>query len=278
MRYQALAITLLLFLIPVTAFTQPSLIDDVSRKYADAQPGLESYRVELKTDKINEMIARMTANMPQDMPRPSEPQLIKYWRRGLGSTVRAKGTVMPNMQQMINRFSQQFAVDLDRFFFPPDLHERRNVLIKQAAVKSADTQIGTDTLHNIELLFAQPVTISGAFYNIGLDLPQDGITRLEFEIDPKKMLLRQMIIESTDMPQLTVVIRHAEFDGEEFPVDLRITSPDGKIDEHFVTTIEKISGFHLPVKQVRNIRRQGLVEEMQVEFLNYEIESTDTAK
>ena len=278
MRYPALAITLFLLLVPVSAFTQQSLIEDVSRQYAEAQPNLESYRVELKTNKINEMIARMTANMPQDMPRPSEPQLIKYWRRGMGSTVRANGTVMPNMQQMINRFSQQFAIDLDRFFFPPDQIDHRAALLKQAAVKSADTQIDTETLHSIELVFKQPATISGAFYGTGLDLPHDGITRLEFEIDPKKKLLRQMIIESKNRPQLTVVIRHATYDNEEFPVDIRITSPDGKIDEHFVTTIEKISGFHLPVKQVRNFRRQGTVEEMLVEFLNYEIQVKDAAK
>ena len=107
------------------------------------------------------------------------------------------------------------------------------------------------------------------------DLPQAGITRLEFEIDPKKMLLRQMIIESTEMPQLTVVIRHAEFADEEFPVDLRTTSPDGKIDEHFITTIGETSGFYLPIKQVRNSRRQGVVDDMTIEFLNYKIETAN---
>ncbi len=274
MRYPAFMLTILLLLLPVSAFTQPSLIEDVSRTYAAAQPKLESYQVELKTDKIKEMIARMTASMPTDMPRPGEPKLVKYWHRDMGSTVRAQGSVMPNMQQMVNRFSQHFAVDLDRFFFPTDQINRRSVLIKQAEVKSADTQIGSETLHNIELRFKQPAKVAGAFYGNGLDLPQAGITRLEFEIDPKKMLLRQMIIESTGKPQLTVVIRHAAFNGEEFPVDLRITSPDGEIDEHFVTTMGEIADFYLPVKQVRNTRRQGVDEEMQIEFLNYKIETT----
>lgn len=273
MRYAVLAITLFCLFLPVTAFCQPSLIEDVSSNYAESQPNLEAYRVELKTDKINEMIARMTANMPADMPRPNEPQLIKYWRRGMGSTVRAKGTVMPNMQQMINRFSQQFAVDLDRFFFPPEELARRTTLLKEADVKSADTQIDTETLHSLELTFSKPTTLSGAFYGAGLDLPQVGITRLEFEIDPKKRLLRQMIIEAENTPQLTVMIRHTAFEGEEFPTDIRITSPDGKIDEHFVTTMETISGFYLPTKQHRVIRRPNQSEEMLVEFLNYEIEA-----
>ena len=64
MRYPALIVTILLLLVPVSAFTQPSLIEDVSRTYAEAQPKLKSYQVELKTDKIKEMIARMTASMP----------------------------------------------------------------------------------------------------------------------------------------------------------------------------------------------------------------------
>jgi hypothetical protein len=278
MRYSALILALLLLFIPITAFSQLSLIEEVARSYADAQPNLESYRAEIKTDKINEMIAKMTASMPSEMQRPMEPSLVKYWRRNMGSTVRPSGTVMPNMQQMINRFSQQFAIDLDRFFFPADKVEQRAALITQATVKSADTQIGTEILHNIELLFEPPATISGAFYNIGLDLPQDGITRLEFEIDPKKKLLRQIIIESTKSPQLTVAIRHAEFADEQFPVDISITSPDGKIDDHFVTTLETIENFQLPVKQVRNIHRPGIIDEMLVEFKNYKITTKSQSK
>lgn len=186
MRYPAIAITFLLFFTPLSALAQSSLIEEVSRTYANSQPNLESYRVDLKTDKIAEMIARMTASMPPEMQRPAEPKLVKYWRRDTGSTVRADGAVMPNMQQMINRFSQQFAFDIGRFFFPPDQSDQRAALIKQAEVKSADTQIGNEIMNNIELLFAKPATISGAFYGIGLDLPQDGITRLEFELDRKK--------------------------------------------------------------------------------------------
>jgi len=271
MRFSALAVTLLLFLAPTSLFAQTNLIEDVSRRYANAQPNLESYQVELKTSKINEIIARMTASMPPEMQRPAEPQLIKYWRRNHGSTVRASGAIMPTMQQMIDRFSQQFAVDLDRFFFPADQADRRTVLARQAQIKSTDTQIGSEMLHNIEFLFEKPATIAGAFYAAGLDLPQDGITRLEFELDQKNKLLRQIVIEANESPQLTVVIRHAELDGEWFPVDIRVTSPDGKIDDHFVTTLKKISGFHLPTRQTRNIHRPGDVEEMQVDFLNYKV-------
>ena len=271
MRYPAVAITLLLLFAPVSAFSQLNLIEEVSQSYANAQPNLESYRAEIKTTKINEMIAKMTASMPQEVQRPAEPTLVKYWRRNLGSTVRASGTVMPNMQQMINRFSQQFAIDLDRFFFPTDQAEQRATLIAQATVKSADTQIGAEIFHNIEFTFEQPAKISGAFYNSGFDLPQDGITRLEFEIDPKKKILRQIIIESEKSPQLTVAIRHEELNGEQFPVDIRITSPDGKIDDHFVTTLETIDNFQLPTKQVRKMRRPGINEDMLVEFLNYKI-------
>ena len=133
-------------------------------------------------------------------------------------------------------------------------------------------------LHNIELLFEPPVAVAGAFYGTGLDLPQDGITRLEFEIDRKRKLLRQIVIESKKSPQLTVAIRHTELDAEWFPIDIRITSPDGKIDDHFVTTLESISNFYLPVKQVRNIRRPGIIEEMRVEFRNYKVTTTAQAE
>ena len=278
MRYPAIAITFLLFFIPLSALAQSNLIEEVSRTYANSQPNLESYRVDLKTDKIAEMIARMTANMPPEMQRPAEPKLVKYWRRDTGSTVRGDGTVMPNMQQMINRFSQQFAIDIDRLFFPPDQSDQRALLIKQAELKSADTQIGNEIMYNIELRFAKPATISGAFYGTGLDLPQDGITRLEFDIDQKKKLLRQIVIEAEGGPKLTVAIRHREIGGEQFPVDIRVTSPDGKIDDHFVTTLATIASFQLPTRQVRNIRRPGVVDELLVEFLNYKVTTTADAK
>jgi hypothetical protein len=274
MRYPALVITLLLFMTPVSAVAQSNLIETVSRSYANTQPELESYRVDLKTDKINEMIAKMTANMPPEMQRPSQPDLVKYWRRGHGSTVRGSGNIMPTMQQMINRFSQQFAVDLDRFFFPADQIEQRASLLNKALVKNTDTQIGSERRHNIELVFEHPATLSGAFYGDGLDLPQDGITRLEFEIDQNKMLLNQIVIESVHNPQLTVAIRHTEIKGEYFPVDIRITSPDGKIDDHFVTTLKTVDKFQLPAKQIRNVRRPGIVDVMEVKFLNYEITKT----
>ena len=68
------------FLVPFSACAQTDLIDSVSRQYANSHPGLESYRVKLKTNKIDEMLARMTSNMPQDVPRPETPELMKFER------------------------------------------------------------------------------------------------------------------------------------------------------------------------------------------------------
>jgi len=275
-----IALVLLAFCLasPLPVFAQEELIEAVSTNYAAAHPGLASYQVRLKTAKIAEMIAQMTANLPPDMVRPGEPELTKYWVRGQGFTIRASGPVMPTMQQMISRFSEQFSVDLGSFFLPVSQRTQRNALLKQAKVKSADTVIGSERLHGVEILFAKPTDLTGAFYGTSLDLPQQAVTRLVLDIDAQKKVLRQMVIEAEGGPRLTVDIRHADLPGVPLPSEIRITSPDGRVDDRFTTTFAAVAGFQLPAKQERQIRRPELTDTFTVEFFNYVVSTAMDAK
>lgn len=278
MRRIALALLVFCLASPLPVFAQEELIEAVSTNYAAAHPGLASYQVRLKTDKIAEMIAQMTAKLPPDMARPGEPELIKYWVRGRGFTIRASGPVMPTMQQMIARFSEQFSVDLSSFFLPLDQRTQRNALLKQAKVISADNVIGSERLHGVEILFAKPTDLAGAFYGTSLNLPQQAVTRLVLDIDTQKKLLRQMVIEAEGGSRLTVDIRHADLPGVPLPSEIRITSPDGSIDDRFTTTFTEVSGFRLPAKQERQIRRPERTETFIVEFFNYVLSTATDEK
>jgi len=271
-----IALLLLVFCLagPLPVLAQDDLIEAVSANYASAWPGLAAYQVKLKTNQIGEMITRMTASMPPDMVRPTEPELTKFWRRGSGHVIRAGGPVMPTMEQMIARFSEQFAVDLGSFFLPLDRQAQRAALLKQAKVKSADTVIGVERLHGVEIVFAQPTDVAGAFYGTSLDLPQRAVTRLVLDIDVQKKLLRQMMVETEGQTRLTVDIRHADLPGTPLPADIRITSPDGRVDEKFSTVFAEVGGFSLPAHQERQIRRPGIEETFTVDFFDYQLEAT----
>lgn len=262
-----------LLISPLTVLAQEDLIEVVSVRYSSAWSGLDAYRVKLKTDKISDMIARMTVNLPADATRPAPPELTKFWRRGDGYVIRATSAVMPTMEQMVSRFSEQFAVDLGSFFLPLEHQAQRAALLQQAKVKSADTVIGNERLHAVEVVFPGPTDIAGAFYGTSLDLPQSQVTRLVLDIDAQKQLLRQMVIETSTGVPLTVDIRHTDLPDMQLPAEIRITSPDGSIDDRFSTTFTMIDGFQLPLRQDRLIRRPGQKESFSVEFYDYVLET-----
>ncbi len=264
-----LAITLLL---PTACRAETGLIEAVSKQYSESHPGLASYRVKLKTNKIDEMLGRMTSSMPPDVPRPEVPNLIKFWDREAGTVVRpATTSPFPYMQQMIDRFSQRFAIDLGTLFLPASRAGEREQLLRKATVKSSKSEIADRSVHHVEISFSEATDIAGAFYGIGLDLPQRKITRLELDIDPQKRTLVNLEIASEESAPLTVAIRHFEAGGHSLPSVIAITSPDGSTDEKFTTTFREIKGYHLPVKQERSIRRPGLEEYLLVEFFDYEL-------
>jgi len=274
MRYVALILLALCLVSPLTAIAQEDLVEAVSTSYGSAWPGLDAYRVKIKTDKIRQMVERMAASLPKDMVRPAVPELTKFWQRGRGQVIRPLIPVMPTMEQMIGRFSEQFAVDLGSFLLPADRQQARAALLKQAKVKSAETVIGNERLHAVEILFPQPTDIAGAFYGTAFDLPQRAVTRLVLDIDTQKLALRQMTVEAEGTPALTVDVRHSDLPGVALPAEVRITSPDGSIDEKFVTTFVETGGYYLPQRQDRQIRRPGQDESFSVEFFNYELETT----
>ena len=68
--------------------------------------------------------------MPSDVPRPERPELMKFWNRKSGTVIRSTTTTaFPYMQQMINRFSQRFAIDLGSLFLPAEKEAEREIAV-----------------------------------------------------------------------------------------------------------------------------------------------------
>jgi len=267
-------ISLIFLLLPSLAPAfDVGLLDRVGQTYQSGQPGLENYAVTLETDKIEEMLAKMTANMPPDLPRPEPPKLVMYWTAASGRTlIRGEGSeAFPYMQEMIQRFSREFAVDLRNLFLPPSGADRRAELLKEATVQSFETMAETFRTTNVSISFPAPVDLHGSFYGSGLDLPQAGVRALSLDLDPDQRILRRLEIVTSDERRLIVEIRHRPVDGKLLPEEIRITSPDGGVDDRFAAVFAEVDGHLLPQRQEFRRQRNGTEESTTVTFTDYRL-------
>ena len=261
-------------LLPVPALAEPplELLEQVALANRDLQPGLERYQATLKTNKLGQMLGQMTANMPPDMPRPEPPVLRKYWTREGGTLIRAEGAqVFPYMQQMVERFSADLAIDLRTLFLPPDRAGDRARLAATAQVQQSETRVEETRLVTLALTFPAPANLDGAFFGAGLQLPQQGIAALTFDLDPDAGLVRRMeLLPSSGMP-LIVEARYLRFEQGALPQEIHITTPEGSIHEWLQTTFAPVEGYQLPSYQVRKIRRAIAEEDIEVGVFDYQV-------
>ncbi len=262
-----------LFPIKVHAGVDPAPLEEVSQRNAALQPGLENYQARVETTKFADMLRQMTANMPPELPRPETPVLRKYWDRSTGATlIRAEGVnVFPYMQEMVRRFSAEFAVELRSLFLPASMVGARRALLEGATGTSSETLMEKQRLLTLQISFPAPVDLKGSFYGEGLDLPQRQVRQLLLDIDPERDLLRRLEIVTADGKRVAAEIRYQERKGEAFPQEVRITAPDGSIDDLFVTTFCEVEGFLLPLRQEREISRPDRKETITVSFSEYRV-------
>lgn len=237
------------------------------------QPGLESYQAVVETAKIREMIEKMTASMPSNLPRPAAPTVHKYWLRGAPrSLILAEGEQSnPYVAQMVERFSSSLAVELDALLLPADKIAERRELAGQATIKSTELVLDSNLMQRIDILFASPTDLNQAFYHTGLRLPQKQITSLTFDIDGKSGTITELTVVTADNLKLTAEIRYRQLASGNLPERLRVTSPDGQIDDLFDVHFAETAGYLLPTRMVRTIRRPDLQEDLDVSFKNYRV-------
>lgn len=269
-----------LFIIPVLIFLAlPALADDlqsvemVARAYAKKQPALENYQVTIQTDMIAQMLERMTANLPADTPRPQAPVVRKYWQRSSGKSLfRAEGpNVFPYMQEMVKRFSNDFALELYSFLLPSGRSGDRTALAADAEVRVADNDLAGVKLQTTTLKFKNPVDLKGAFFSTGMGLPQGPVSQLVIDIDPVQEVVTRMELTLVDGQVLTLEIRYREVPAGQLPEEFLLTSLDGRVDTRFLTKFELVDGLWMPEVQERYVRHGDKLKEIKVSFVNYMI-------
>jgi len=272
-RTFAVIALLLLSFVPAWGAGEIQALEKVARAYAIGQPGLQAYRVTVTTDKISQMFAQMTASLPADAPRPPQPEVVKYWSRAADKAViRAEGeNVFPYMQELVQRFSTQFALDLRSFLLPVARSGDRALLLQNAEVQGSENRIGEVRLLSLAIDFGKPVDLQGAFYGEGLDLPQKQIRRLAIDLDLDLEVVKRIEIVPVAGTAITVEVRHLAVKAGQLPEEILITAPDGSVDDRFETGFDLIEGFWLPVRQVRELHRGDRQERFEVAFSDYRI-------
>jgi len=248
---------------------------------AALQAGLENYQASVQTDRIASTIEAMTASMPADLPRPSIPTVVKYWRRGAArSVIVASGDASsPFMQQMVQRISANLAIEPEELILPPGRAAERQRLAEQATVRSTATSLpDNQTLQRVEVSFATPTDVGDAFYGNGLRLPQKGISRLQFDIDANTRTVRELLVQTSTGAQLQAEFRYLPVSGGLLAERVRVTSPDGKVDDRLDVTFAKVGDYLLPAKTERVLQRPDLKDHLVVTFSNYRINQSFPAE
>jgi hypothetical protein len=270
-----LLLIMLLYVLPtaVCAENRLALLEGVAQSAAALQPGLESYQATIHTDRIAATIEAMTASIPADLPRPEVPKVIKYWRRGAPrSVIIASGAqTAPLVQQMVQRISASLAIEPEELLLPPGRATERQRLAAQATIKSTATSLADTVLQRVEVNFAAPADVGDAFYGNGLRLPQNGISRLLFDIDVNSRTVRELTVQTAAGEQLLAEFRYRPANGGLVAERVRVTSPDGKIDDLLEVTFTEVSGYLLPQKTVRHLQRPDLQDHLEVTFNGYRV-------
>lgn len=264
----------LILALPTFSFASDELtiLESVVAASARVQPELQNYLATVETSRIDEILARLAVASTPDGKPPAPPVINKFWqRKGKGLIYVSESQFPPAAAEQVQQISADLAVDLNDILLPAEQAGQRRDLVKGAKITLSDVALADRLIHHLEITFAEPTDLEQAFYADGIRLPQKRITALVFDIDSTTETVSELRILAEDGMQLTVEIRYIEVPGGHVPERIKVTSPDGKIDDLFETVFSDVGGYLLPSSTQRTIRRPDLLDKTQVIFKNYRV-------
>lgn len=262
----------LFLLLPGPAFGDDRItaLEETALHRNSRQPNLEQHSCRISLDNI-EALTR-TAKLPEGASLPVLSPLARHWQRnqqGLVTTINAQPTIAE--QPLLGALAQILNSGMDDTLIPEGLAEQRRAIAAQATIKAAETQLGQTLLKRIEFSFDTPAALQEAFYTQHLPLPQNQVSNLYFDIDVGNRTVQEVGIRTTEGLSLTLEMRYQQVPGGHLPARMKITSPDGQVDDLIEVTYKSIEGFDLPIKLSRVINRPGQQETLVVTFDDYRI-------
>jgi len=262
----------LFLLLPALAIGDDRIaaLEETALNRNNLQPNLEQHSCRISFDNLEALVR--TAHHPTGSPLPEVSPLARHWQRNrqeLVTTINAQPTQAE--QPFLEALALILSSGLDDALIPDGQTEQRQTIATQATIKTAETQLGQTLLKRLEFTFDTPASLQEAFYTQQLPLPQNQISSLYFDIDVSNRTIQEVGLRTAEGLTLTLEIRYQEVPGGHLPARMKITSPDGKVDDLIEVTYEKVEGFDLPVKLVRVINRPGQQETLVITFDNYRI-------
>ncbi len=263
------------FLVPalVTAEDRLQPLEEAARQQEQLQPGLGNYIAGIETGQIETLLKKAAGTATPRDATPGRPEFTWYWVRGMDSLIvpRDHETVDPLRENIANQLADRLAAISERNLIPPGKADLRREVAEKATIKTTDSLLGEILLKRIELSFAEPIALQGAFYTKHLTLPQDEIKNLYFDIDAKTHTIQEIGLLFADSQKLTAEIRYHEIPGGLLAERFKVTSPDGSIDNLLQITYTEVEGFFLPGKIVRKIHQPEQQDDFTASFVDHQI-------
>lgn len=248
---------------------------------SEQNKGLKSYICDVKTTQFDTMMKKMTSAMPENLPRPEKPSIKKYWDKNKGMIIRLEGkNIFPYMQQVSQKMSEQFALDLYGYFLPSQTKKLRHKLLK-----GADKQLEIISgYHRFTITFKEKTDIKMAFFKGGLPIPTKDVKSITISVDMERKLVKDIYIKydkTEGYQEYKLLAEYKKIDDKYFLYNLYLMSDDHSVMIGFRTDFDKIDGYILPVKQIRTGEGSEIPEEekrIEVEFTNYKINTNIPAE
>lgn len=267
-------LTFLILALPSLLFASDDLaiLESVVAAGELVQPELQNYLVTIETKRLEAQTAELTEVAPAEKKQSAPLLFSKFWQRqGKALVYASSPELTPSGETEARQISADLAIDLNDILLPSERTEQRRELVRGAKITLSDVALADRLIHHLEIMFGQPTNLDQAFYTEGIGLPQKQIKGLIFDIDSTTRTVNELGIITADDIQLTVEIRYIEVPGGHIPERIKVTSPDGKIDDLFATSFTDVEGFVLPSSTQRTIRRPDVRENIEVLFKNYRV-------
>jgi hypothetical protein len=247
------------------------VLESVAAAKAQVQPGLQNYLATVETPHIQEIATRLTNAFPADVTPPM-PVIIRFWQRNGTILVFSEETQLPPyVEQLVKLLADNLSAEPLEMLLPADRAEQRRALVKGASVMLSEVVLADNLTRRLEISFAKPTDLNGAFYVAGMHLPQEGISQLVFDIDSKTDTVSELLVASGNQLRLTAEIRYLDVSGGYLPERIKITSPDGKIDDLFEIRYTEVDSYLLPASMHHVIRRTAREETLEIFFKDYKV-------
>lgn len=273
LRSSLFALLGLTLALPASLLAEGNLevLESVASANAQVQPGLQNYLATVESPRLQEVMIRLTNALPADVTPPL-PVINKFWQRHGPILVFTNEIQQPAyVDQLLKLLADNLAAEPLEMLLPADRKAQRRELGKGARVMLSEVSLADNLIQHLEITFQKPTDLDEAFYVAGVPLPQEQVTELVFDIDARTSTVSELLVVSGDGLRLTAEFRYLAASGGSIPERIKITSPDGNIDDLFETRFTEVEGYLLPASMLRVNRRPGLEEKLEIFFNNYQV-------